>query len=149
MTTVLTKEKILCTTINIWYTIFAITTLVICYFELFLIWSCESYLVLDKILSWTTYEIIELKYVLICLWLNKNGVTLSYIGIIGVANFSKIYFTDEKSNDFMLLIEEFLNIDMSTLEDDIFQWEGFVDEFIRILFGVISNIDHGSLCGFL
>lgn len=49
----------------------------------------------------------------------------------------------------MLIAEILLYIDVTTLEDNILKWQCFTDEFIRVLFGEVGDVDYGEVGGFL
>lgn len=130
MTAILTKEQILSPTIYCRNAILAIAALVISHFEFLFIRCCKRDFIFDNVLTWAAKEIIKLKDIFFALRLNEDGIALSDIRIVGNANFPKVNFANEESDDFMLLIEEFLYIDMPTFEDYILQRQCFVDEFI-------------------
>jgi hypothetical protein len=58
-------------------------------------------------------------------------------------------FADEESENFVLIAQKLLNVDVAALEDNILKRQGLGDEFVGILFGEICNVDHGEMGGFL
>jgi hypothetical protein len=84
----LAEEEVLLFAVDCRNSVLAVAAFELRYFELFLVVCCESYLVLNAILTWHTNKIVELKNISFLLRLYKDRVTRGDIGIRLSANFA-------------------------------------------------------------
>lgn len=112
---------------------------VICWVELLLISDREVNFISNLVLRMRANEEVILKSVFLCFAFNEHGVQLSNI-LFESAHATQIGFAHEESEDFVGL-NVGVYVDMSTIEDEIFQRNAFAGYSFDVVLIEVSSLD--------